>query len=57
MTTKLSSGYPDLVRYLHILNLRVTDTLNPDGRIHFQKDTLSTAFLLPGYGYDKTIFF
>jgi len=34
VTTKLYSGYPDLVRYLQIMNLWVTDILNPDDHIH-----------------------
>jgi len=45
VTTKLSSGYPDLLRCLHIMNLKVTDTLIPDDPIHLQKDTLSSEFL------------
>ena len=45
MTTKLSSRYPDLVRYLHIMILKVTDTLNPDDRIRYFVSGISLVTL------------
>jgi hypothetical protein len=47
VTTKLSSECSDLVRYLHIMNLTVTDTLNPDSG-------LPRNFFLGGRGGGST---